>query len=73
MERYDFSSLNILGFIDKDAAKRDQKIGNYNIYCPYDLKSLNPDVVIITLRESKYTKPYLKRLFIKIILIIRLF
>jgi len=58
----DLSELNIVGFIDKDTAKRGSKIGNYEIFSILDLHSLNPDVLVLSVFRNKYVLEDIKKL-----------
>ncbi|MDD3012980.1 MAG: HAD-IA family hydrolase [Candidatus Gastranaerophilales bacterium] len=48
IRQYNFSGLNVLGFVDKALDKKGQKISNYNIYQPEDIEKLNPDIIAVT-------------------------
>lgn len=54
LNTYDFSKLNILGFIDGNSAKKGQKICNYPIYSADELKSLNPEIIVLSVLELEY-------------------
>jgi len=54
LEAYDFSKLNILGFIDGNPNKRGQKIVNYPVYSTDDLESLAPEIIVLSVLEHKY-------------------
>lgn len=62
LERFDFSSLNILGFVDKNLSKRGTKIQNYTIYSIEDLRELNPDIIVLTVAKPIYVIEQLEKL-----------
>ena len=51
---YNIDSTDILGIIDTNPKLWQEKMSNYTIYSPKDLKKLNPDVVIITIINADY-------------------
>ncbi len=53
IEQYNLDFSNILGFIDTDSNKQNQMLGNYKIYSIEELSALNPDIVILTTKETK--------------------
>jgi SAM-dependent methyltransferase len=49
LAKYDFSSLNILGFVDKDVKKIGNEINGYKIYSINSInKEINPDIILMT-------------------------
>jgi glycosyltransferase involved in cell wall biosynthesis len=58
----DLSGLNILGFIDKNTAKRGSKIGNYEIFSISDLHSIKPDVIALSIFRNKNVLDDIKRI-----------
>ncbi|MDD3012257.1 MAG: radical SAM protein [Candidatus Gastranaerophilales bacterium] len=54
LDAYDFSKLNVLGFIDGNKDKKGQKIGNYTIYSSADLELLDPEIIVLSVLEFKY-------------------
>lgn len=51
VKQYDLSDLNVLGFVDMDSSK--EKIGNYKIFQPKDIKKLNPDIIVVTILQTE--------------------
>ena len=54
LQMYNIDSTDILGIIDTNPKLWQEKMSNYTIYSPKDLKKLNPDVVIITIINADY-------------------
>ena len=51
LQNNDLSNLNILGVIDKSATSID-KLNTLKVYAPSELKNLNADIVISTIKNS---------------------
>lgn len=49
IEKFDFSSLNIAGFIDGDKTKTVLKLKGYNIYHISDIKNFCPEIIAIAI------------------------
>lgn len=43
---------NILGIIDKNSNRRGEKIAGYKIYSPEEIKNLNADEILLTIKNS---------------------
>ena len=52
LKKYAISNDNILGIIDKNPSRKGSFINQYQIFAPEDLKTLNPDEIIITIVNS---------------------
>mgnify|MGYP000018309709 CR=1 FL=1 len=52
LKKYAISNDNILGIIDKNPSRKGRFINQYQIFAPEDLKTLNPDEIIITIVNS---------------------
>jgi len=61
-EKFDFSSINLLGFIDANKARASEKIKGYNIYHISEISKLNPEVIALTLQNKKTVFPNIKLL-----------
>ena len=59
---FDLSELNIIGFIDKNAEKAGQKLGQYTIHSPESIDIIKPDIVVITVLEPRYVISYIHTL-----------
>lgn len=54
LRKYNLKELDIIGFIDKNPAKKGLKIAEYKIYGIEDIPLLKPDVIILTVIDPKY-------------------
>lgn len=61
---YDLSTLNIMGFLDKDDSKSGLCIGDYEIFSLDMLESLNPEVIVLTVDRADAILPYVQDLLI---------
>lgn len=54
IERYDFSKLNIIAVSDKKFEKeKEDNWLKYNVVLPNDIENLNPDVIMLTVKDYK--------------------
>lgn len=51
IEKKNLEGFNIIGVVDKNEEKRGEKIGRYLIYSPNDLKNLDADVVLFSIKH----------------------
>ncbi len=53
IEKYFVEFENILGIIDINPSRKGEHIGKYEIFSPDDIKSVNPDKIIVTVINDK--------------------
>lgn len=66
IEKYNPKKKNLLGIIDKSSNRWGEKIGNFEVFSPDELKNLQPDFVALTVRYKNRIifediKNYLKK------------
>lgn len=54
LTNYKIETSNIVGIIDANSEKWGKQLGNYTIYAPDNIQTLNPNVVIITIINADY-------------------
>ncbi len=52
LKKYRINSKNIIGIIDRNPYRAGEKIGDYKIYSPDDIKGLKPDSIVLTIKNS---------------------
>ena len=53
IEKFDFSDINLLGFIDANKQRTSEKIKNYKIYHISEINNLNPEIIALTIQNKK--------------------
>lgn len=60
--KFDFSKLNVVGFIDGNANNKAPTFKNYSVYSIDEIDQLNPDLIILTVLSPTYLMQTLKTL-----------
>lgn len=53
--KYNIKNKNILGIIDKNEKRKGETICGYKIYSPEEIKDLNPDIIILSIKNNHNT------------------
>lgn len=52
LNKYKIKNKNIIGIIDGNPQRQGQKINGYTIYSSNEIKNLNPDIIIMTIKNN---------------------